>query len=120
MSNIQETLQRYKSVSIEKDSIEKELYPYLRLYCGYGDILWSKITPENQFEWTVEYSCRGEADTNYYSVSLDYFDNPQQYIAREQELNKIAAKEKKEKERLKVIEQEKEMLAKLKEKYEND
>ncbi len=119
MSNIQETLQKYKLISIEKDRIEKELYPYLRPYYAYGDILWSNITTENQFEWAVERSCRGECYTEYYSVSLDYFDNPSEYMIREQELNRIVAEEKKEKERLKVIEQEKEMLAKLKEKYED-
>lgn len=119
MQNIQETLLKYKQILLEKNKIEKELYPYLKFYYPYGFIVWSKITSDNKFEWAVENSCRGEVDTEYYSVSLDYFDNPEQYIAREQELNRIAEEEQEEKERLNEIEREKELLAKLKEKYDN-
>lgn len=119
MSNIQEILQKYKQISLEKNKIEKELYPYLKIYYPYGDIEWSIITHDNKFEWAVQCSCRGELYTEYFSVSLDYFDNPEQYIAREQELNRIAEEEREEKERLNEIEREKELLAKLKEKYDN-
>lgn len=117
MENIKRTLSKYQTILRVKEELENYIYPYIRKYCPYGYMNWNSVEISNHyFQWDMEYNY---GNTTTHSVSLDYFDNPKQYIAREKELNRIAEEEKKEKERLNKIEQEKELLAKLKEKYDN-
>lgn len=120
IENKKQFFRRYDKILELKDQYDDEISKYLKIY-SIGWINFDSIRiKDNRIEWSVEISYHGEVETKYFSVSLDYFDNPEQYIASERELNRIAAEDEKEKERLKVIESEKEMLAKLKEKYENN
>lgn len=130
IKNTKQFFRRYSKILDLKASYDIELYDYLRKYMdshsypnrrGYILDHTIAVNLKDRLVWNAEiYYGGGEPEIKSFSVSLDYFDNPEQYITREQELNRIAAEEKKERERLKVIESEKEMLAKLKEKYEND
>ena len=117
MTDMQRIISKYRTILRAKEELESYIYPYIRQYCPYGYIIWNSIElSDHYFQWDMD---SGQDRITAHSVSLDYFDNPEQYIAREQELNRIAEEEKKEKERFRTIEQEKEMLAKLKEKYGN-
>lgn len=115
---MQKLLKKYKKVLEVKDHFESSLYYFLKMYSN-GCIQWDSIVIKgNTFYWNVDIGYDEVRIVNK-SVTLDYFDNPTEYIKRELEVQRIAAKELAEKQKQDEINQELRLFEELKKKYEN-
>lgn len=114
--NIQESLQRLKDLNKERLILEAEIEPLLLKYSG-GHSIEKIITEDNHIDFLVGIYHWGYNE-DWFSVTYNYFDNPEEYIQKEKELAKIHEEECRKKELERGVEEERVRYEELKKKFE--
>jgi len=99
--NLQKGLEIQKELNIIKESIKKELEPYLCQMCWHNADINNIILGDNSVSFEYTYWAYGAA-TDWGDVTWDYFDDPKEYIEKE----KIKKKEEQEREKIEDTEKE--------------
>lgn len=112
MSDLINTIQKFAALCDERTALENKiettLESYLKFKDKYAVLSYDSLRIENNcVRGRYQVTFRGETDYHEFSVTFDYFENPEKYIAEEKAQSESDEKLEEAKELQQKVEQEK-------------